>query len=186
MNRSRIGYTVVFTFVLTFVLVGILTIVHGTTVGRVDRNEIVRYQRAVERAVGIGTYVELYAERSGEYRIAENGREIRARAFSGAGVWGDIHGVIAVDVTNRRVIGVEIIEHNETPGLGGRIAEDRFLRQLRGETVGENGIDVVVRGPGNSNPEDATIDGITGATGTTRAFARILNQELQTLMTEGT
>lgn len=186
MNTSRIDYTVIFSFVLTFVLVGILAIVHGTTIGRVDRNEIVRYQEAVEQAIGFGTYVELYSDRSGEYCIAESGREIRARAFSGAGVWGDIHGVIAVDVTNRRVVGVEIIEHNETPGLGGRIAEDRFLRQLRGETIGEDGIDVVVRGPGNSNPEDATIDGITGATGTTRAFTRILNQELQALLAEGT
>lgn len=182
MHTNRFGYTVGFIFLLTFVLVGILAAAQGATIGRVEVNEIIRYRRAVENAVGTVSYSDLVSEGEGVYRYLAGDGEVRVRRFSGAGVWGQIVGVIAIDTGNQRVLGVEIIDHAETPGLGGRVAEDRFLDQLRGERIADSGIAVVIRGPGNSDPDDATIDGITGATGTTRAFARILESQIRLIL----
>ncbi len=189
--RERPLYTVLFSFVLTFSIAFILTGAHLFTTPIVEDNELERRQGAVLRAMGIhlddrddvfATYSRLDSRGDGLYRYStEDDRLLIARVFSGPGVWGQIQGVIGVDAAARRIIGVEILDHQETPGLGGRVADARFLSQLQGERFDENGIVMNIRGPGNYDPDDGRIDGITGATGTTRAFDRILRRKMHLL-----
>lgn len=188
--RDKGWYTVVFTFFLTFSAVLALAVVYDGTREIEVRNHVVRRQAAVLRALGERNVdIRDYRDVSTRYHGLENpvdGMYLRetatgpvvGRVFSGPGVWGDIHGVIGVATEDLRVTGIEILRHSETPGLGGRVATDQFLDQLRGERIGDSGIRITVRGPGNYDPDDATIDGITGATGTTRAFRAILEREV--------
>jgi Na+-transporting NADH:ubiquinone oxidoreductase subunit C len=184
MARDSIRYTVAFTFLVTFLIVCVLSVAHSTTVERVAAHDLERYRSAVERSAGVEAYAHLERYADGAYRYLSGDRTISVRRFRGAGVWGEIVGILAVDPVGNRVVGIEILHHNETPGLGGRVAGERFLRQLRGERIGDHGIRVVIRGPGNDDPDDATIDGITGATGTTRAFDAILNREVRAMLGE--
>lgn len=193
MNRQGLVYVVAFTFVVTFVMSMLLSFAHSSTEPLVERNELERRKSTVLAAIGIATdgtedIFAAYANLNrldeggpGLYVYNDEGEEVLARQFSGAGVWGEIVAVIAVNADLTRVIGVEILDQNETPGLGGRVTTREFLDQLRGESIGPNGITVVKRGPGDYNPENATIDGITGATGTTTAFDRMLNREIEAL-----
>lgn len=203
MQRETVGYVVGFTFLVTFTMAILLAFAHSSTVEIVERNEMVRRQSTVLSAIGIDvdSADEVFDEYSNLERIdleqldlddlAEGGpglyiysgqqEPIIARQFSGPGVWGEIVAVISVNSDVTRVIGVEILDQNETPGLGGRVTTREFLDQLRGEAIGPDGIHVVVRGPGDYDPDNAQIDGITGATGTTRSFDRMLNRELEAL-----
>lgn len=193
MNRNGIAYVIIFTFILTFGMVLVLSVAHFSTVARVETNELERRKSTVLAAIGIeadGTedIFAAYADLArldeggpGLYVYDDAGEPIIARQFSGPGVWGPIVAVVSVNADVSRIIGVEILDQNETPGLGGRVTTRAFLDQLRGELIGEDGVEVVIRGPGNYNPEDGKIDGITGASGTTRAFDRMLNREIEAL-----
>ena len=66
--------------------------------------------------------------------------------------------------------GIVFTEQNETPGLGGRIMEDWFKEQFRGLKL-EAGQAVAYGEAGSQK-----IDAISGATQTSNAIIRIINQ----------
>jgi len=187
-----------FTFTVTFLIAIVLSFAHTQTVDIVYNNELERRQSTVLAALGIraDSQEEVFAAYSNLehadlssagtdtrplYRYRDGSGVRFARQFTGPGVWGDITAVVSVNADASRVLGVEILDHNETPGLGGRVTGRKFLDQLAGERIGDQGVYVAIRGPGDPNPDNSQIDGITGATGTTRAFDRMLNRELQEL-----
>ncbi|MFW5695904.1 MAG: FMN-binding protein [Alkalispirochaeta sp.] len=198
MRNEKLLYVMGFTFLLTFLMAVVLSFAHTSTVEIVRNNELERRQSTVLAALGVAaeTQEEVFSAYSElghanlpadqddgrPLYVYTDGRAPRfARQFTGPGVWGDITAVVSVDAEGARIVGVEILDHNETPGLGGRVTSRAFLDQLSGERIGDEGIYVVTRGPGDENPDNSQIDGITGATGTTRAFDRMLNRELREL-----
>ncbi|RKX71235.1 MAG: FMN-binding protein, partial [Spirochaetes bacterium] len=114
-----------------------------------------------------------------------NGNILLVKQFSGQGLWGTVTGVIAVNDNVTRIIGLDIISHEETPGLGGRIEEDWFKDQFRGEAIPENGIKVR-KGEGGSddNPDNGIVDGVTGASLTSAAMEVIVNNQIAELRKE--
>lgn len=176
-------------FALTFAITGTLSWVHTSTERLVAGHERERYQRAVVKALGIdaespeavfAAYEKLVRhEREGGVfyvgRVA--GRHRYAARFSGPGVWGDIVGVVSLSADGTRIVALSILEQNETPGLGGRITEEEFLDQFRGEHVPRDGI-IFEQGQGDLDDTDGAVDAITGATGTSRAFSRIVNRAI--------
>ena len=197
MKRSGAAYTVLFIFGITFLMASLLSTAHTATLGLVQRNQELRYQRAVLGAIGIqeendseisSRYSELHRLEVGAdvvYRAVSGDSQVFAMPFSGPGVWGDITGVLALDAQNDRLAGVAIIEHNETPGLGGRVTEPEFLAQFRGEWVPPSGL-ALGRGGVDPDPDNGSIDAITGATGTSRAFHQIVNSVLVALRSHAT
>lgn len=198
MRTEGIGYTVGFSFLITFGIAFILSGVQFATVERVELNDLERRKSVVLTSMGVeiedldrdalfAAYAELEQLSSDVwddgfmYRGFVAGEPVYARSIRGPGVWGDIVAVVSVNSDASRVVGVAILEQNETPGLGGRVTSDAFLSQLKGERIGPDGIYVEKRGPGDADPDNAKIDGITGATGTTRAFDRLLNREVRAL-----
>lgn len=182
MGRERMLYVMGFTFAMTFFMAVVLSFAHYQTVDIVYNNELERRQSTVLAALGISAdsqdavfaaysalaHKELPAEVVGDrpvYMYQDNKGFRFARQFSGPGVWGDITAVISVNADATEIVGVEILEHNETPGLGGRVTNRAFLDQLLGETIGSDGIYVATRGPGDRDPTNSKIDGITGAGG---------------------
>lgn len=193
MRKESLIYTVLFVFAATFVFTGALSFVHTSTADIVADNERERYQRAVLAAMGIEpeTQAEVFDEyetverlEGGDapmYRSTVDGREVIATPFTGPGVWGAIEGIISVTADGARIVGVEILDQNETPGLGGRVTEDWFLSQFDSEQIGADGEIALNRGSGDYNPDNSAIDGITGATGTSRSIHRIVNNALARL-----
>jgi Na+-transporting NADH:ubiquinone oxidoreductase subunit C len=101
--------------------------------------------------------------------------------FRGLGFWGPLRGILAVSPDLSRTVGLTILEHTETPGLGGRIEEPIFTEQFRrGITVSPNGSApfIHIGSPGVADPTGRQVDAITGATQTCLAVQRVLNTQL--------
>ncbi|MDT8298577.1 MAG: FMN-binding protein, partial [Spirochaetaceae bacterium] len=121
----------------------------------------------------------------GVNRAVVGGRDVMVKQFQGNGLWGTITGVLAVDSSLSQIIGLDVISHSETPGLGGRIEEDWFKDQFREEQIGPDGI-TVRKGEGgvDDDKENSTVDGITGASLTSAAMEVIINNEIEYLRQE--
>ena len=95
--------------------------------------------------------------------------------FSGFGLWGPISGIIALNGDLITVKDLKIIHQEETPGLGGRIAENEFLSQFQGKEILPN-IKIVPPGKARSKNE---VDAIAGATLSSKALEKLLNETIQ-------
>jgi Na+-transporting NADH:ubiquinone oxidoreductase subunit C len=90
--------------------------------------------------------------------------------FEGSGLWGPIIGILTLEDDFETIVRITILEQEETPGLGGVVAERPYLDKYVGVKMTPS-IDVTKEGATEPNQVDA----ITGATGTSNAFEVILN-----------
>ncbi|MCS7230587.1 MAG: RnfABCDGE type electron transport complex subunit G [Elusimicrobiota bacterium] len=75
-----------------------------------------------------------------------------------------------------KIVGIKILSHKETPGLGANITKDKFLSQF----IDKAPYEIVLK---KDNP-DGKIDAITGATITSRALTDSLNKLLSDINLE--
>ncbi len=173
---------IAFVLVLASVLTGSLVAVDAYTAPIIENNEAIRTKHGILAALGIDSPEDDAAgafdssvtvvEKKGQvFYVARDGS--LAFRFTGSGLWGPITGVMAVLPELKTIKGVTIIRQEETPGLGGRIAEAEFLNRFRSKKL-EPGLIVVAAGRAEGENE---VDGITGATLSCNAFVRILNGE---------
>ena len=193
MNKQGVLYTVLFSFLVSFAFVAVLAIVNGSTAERVARNLRLQRQHAILSAMGRRAETRQAIERAYAdveiiehdtatlYRARIDGREVYAKEFIGAGLWGPIEGVLAVSGDFERAVGLEIVSHNETPGLGGRVAEEPFTGQFREERIVNATIVIGAAGPGDEDRENGAVDAITGASRTSDGMRVILDRELDVL-----
>lgn len=98
------------------------------------------------------------------------GGEVTGMAVEAAGhggYSGDIVIMIGVDRTNGQMLGVEIVAHGETPGVGAQVEKPGFREQWQGLPADR---DAALRSAGGG------IDAITGATFSSRAMIDGTNQ----------
>ncbi len=93
--------------------------------------------------------------------------------FEGPGLWGDILGFIAFYPDMKTIYGVNIMQQEETPGLGSRIGEDEYLKRFTGMVFNPE----LVLVPEGRRSGDNEIDAITGATMSCEAFVLLLNKQ---------
>jgi electron transport complex protein RnfG len=101
---------------------------------------------------------------------AVTGLAVQAAGRGGYG--GDVVLMIGFDVTAGRLLGVEIVSHSETPGLGANIEKGAFRRQWEGLSATDA---VALRSAGGS------IDAISGATFSSRAMVDGTNRVIDLL-----
>ncbi len=192
MNKQSTIYTILFTFIVCFAFVFLLSLTNEATRPMVEFNETVARQRAILAAMNVPFSGDQEAQERFEdveqieegglslFTTVVDGRRVYAKEFFGAGLWGTINGVLGVNESVTETVGLEIISHNETPGLGGRIDEPWFKEQLVGEQVGDGNLSVTA-GEGDTDKSNGEIDGVTGATRTSEAMGRIINNQLESL-----
>ena len=96
---------------------------------------------------------------------------------SGLGLWGTLYGFIALDADLETVRGLTFYEHKETPGLGGEVDNPRWKslwngrRAIDGDTVR---IEVVKGQAGDPDNDPYRVDGLVGATITSRGVSRLV------------
>lgn len=192
-GRLRKGVrTVVFMFVITLVFITVLTLINGLTLERVKRNQQLVLQRSVLYSGGLALpesdieIAALYEQSVREVRDDSGRRiyfEVRPPGQTepsgfvvirgGPGLWGEIESSIGYETSLKRLLGIDFIKQNETPGLGARIGESWFKEQFRGK-----------RGPfrlvaeGQESGEDE-FQAITGATYTSNFVLDIVNSSIQ-------
>jgi Na+-transporting NADH:ubiquinone oxidoreductase subunit C len=103
------------------------------------------------------------------------------------GLWGQIHGYLALENDGSTIAGFTVYQHNETPGLGGEIENAWFQKNFKGKKIVDkagNFISIKIAKGAVSDrvPQDQQyhyVDGISGATLTgkflTAGFQQILS-----------
>ncbi len=194
-NRNSIIYAAVFTFVVCVVFVVVLAIANQVTLSRVNANKKLESQLAVLKAFGLadGTtpvgeidskYTQSITEKSMDkataYIATIDGQTYVAIKLTMPGLWGPITAVLATDPKGTIVRGFEIVDQQETPGLGGRITEPWFSAQFKGKQTLPDGTIAFAQGSGKGNldPTDGTVDAITGASRTSDFVKALVNKEL--------
>jgi len=197
MNRNGIIYTIIFSFLVSFFFVFFLALADGATKDLMKQNQLVSVEKSVLKVIDklpanvediSSTYNAIFnsVPQPGDVLKANlDGKKILIRYFSGNGLWGTITGIIGFSESLDRIIGLDIISHNETPGLGGRIDEKWFKEQFRGEKIGSKGI-IVAKGTGkpDTDKNNSIVDGITGASLTSSSMAKIVNGEIKYFRSE--
>jgi Na+-transporting NADH:ubiquinone oxidoreductase subunit C len=196
-------FSVIYMFVLTLFFTSVVSGVKYFSDERIEMNQRVKLQRLILTVLNIpvdedtpdeaiaGLFEDRVEEMEGKGRTlyvarSEEG-EVEAYAFpvSGAGFWGPIYGMVAIDPSATTILGVAFYRHAETPGLGARITEEWFTRQFKGLPLVPREGDKIFRllAPGMGRAEHE-LDAITGATGTSRAVDAFLNEELMLFLQE--
>jgi Na+-transporting NADH:ubiquinone oxidoreductase subunit C len=191
MKKDGITYTVIFTFLITLVFVGILAFVNGLTRKQIEQNNEIVFKRAVLNAFHINysdnkDLLSKYGSEITENTIKYNEQDIVIYSmekvgntyysvlFRGSGLWGTITGILSVNSSITEIIGMDIISHNETPGLGGRIDEAWFKQQFTNLQIPDNSIHAITSG----TKGEGEIDAVSGATLTSRLLEKMINNTL--------
>jgi Na+-translocating ferredoxin:NAD+ oxidoreductase subunit G len=115
----------------------------------------------------------------GVYAAKDRTGKLLGYAFTaeGSGYQGTIKMIAGISPDLSVMNGIEILESQETPGLGAEIGRDGFKEQFLGLETKEP-----VEYVKNQKPEKANqIEAITGATISSRAVVRILNDRIAVL-----
>jgi electron transport complex protein RnfG len=96
----------------------------------------------------------------------------------GPGFQAKIRMMVGLNVVPETLSGLRVVEQIETPGLGDKIAKEKFQGQFRGVAVKPRIEYVKNRKPEKENQ----IQAITGATISTRAVVNAINKRLETVL----
>ncbi|MBQ6709977.1 MAG: NADH:ubiquinone reductase (Na(+)-transporting) subunit C [Bacteroidales bacterium] len=95
----------------------------------------------------------------------------------GAGLWGPIWGYVGFEGDLKTIKAVCFGHKGETPGLGAKIADEpSFAEAFVGKQVGTGDILFEIAKPANRQTENNGVDAISGATITSQALGKTLNQ----------
>ncbi len=101
----------------------------------------------------------------------------------GSGLWDWISGYIAFGKDLNTIKGVAFDHKGETPGLGARITEPGVQERFVGKKIFDNSHLLVsvamVKGEGNTGLSDHQVDGLSGATMTTKGVNNMLLDYLE-------
>lgn len=96
----------------------------------------------------------------------------------GKGLWSTLRGFIALESDLQTVRGLTFYDHKETPGLGGEVDNPRWKALWPGRKAFDQEGDVaisVVKGPAGSVQDDPFhVDGLSGATITSRGVTNLI------------
>lgn len=178
MNKVKM---VLFVLVLGTILSSALISVNMYTTPLIEKNKAVKLQKTVLSAFGYDytdanldeTFkknVTVLGEGANIHYKAANG--LIAFPYAGKGFQGDIEGIIAMEPDMETISGLAILSQEETPGLGSRIGDEPFLSQFPGKKFSPE----LKFAPAGTGKADNEIDGISGATLSSKAIIRILNE----------
>lgn len=101
--------------------------------------------------------------------------------ISGKGLWSTLYGYFALESDANTVRGITFYKHGETPGLGGEIENPNWQAQFKGKKILENNEFTSIRVYKAEAPEGSEhgVDGISGATITSRSVEVLLREDLE-------
>ncbi|WP_230655676.1 Na(+)-translocating NADH-quinone reductase subunit C [Psychrobacter sp. I-STPA10] len=92
----------------------------------------------------------------------------------GYGLWGTIYGFLTIEGDLNTIKGISFYSHKETPGLGARIEEPKWRAQWDGIKAYNDQGEVATGVTKSGNPKENWVDGISGATLTSRGVSNFI------------
>jgi electron transport complex protein RnfG len=166
----------------------VVALVSGTTLAiaytaflpRIQHNQQVALERSLSALFEKGESPEfetLDAEGPTIYQATAGGELIGyAVRVVTTGYGGDIKLLVGIGPDLERITGMEVVEHAETPGLGGKIDGAPFKQQFEGLQPRE---DISYIKGGSAQKEENEIEAISGATISTKAVVNGINRTLE-------
>ena len=101
--------------------------------------------------------------------------------ISGKGLWSTLFGYFAIDNDYNTVRGITFYKHKETPGLGGEVDKDWFQNNFVGKKIKDDDGSLlsITVAKGKSGNNIHGVDGISGATITSRGLSEFLLRDLK-------
>ena len=195
MNKKSPAYVLSFMAAICLVFGTGISVVNYATQGLLAKNAAMHRNRVLCRAFQLdvaGSSAEAYQQAvdaalrtsavAGRtvYECVAPGKESVGFVAGGMGFWDRIDVVLALTPDLHTILNVQVLDQKETPGLGARIEEAWFTDQFKGLSVAwEAPAESRILVGANPAPNAANeVDAITGATQTSMALMRFLNDEL--------
>ena len=118
-------------------------------------------------------------------KIINNSIDGYAIPISGKGLWSTLYGYFALENDGSTVKGIRFYKHGETPGLGGEVVKDWFTNNFVGKKITDMNGRLVsiqsIKGQVDTSSPNAyhQVDGISGATMTTKGLNEFLMNDLK-------
>lgn len=170
-----------FVLILGVLTSGLLVGVDALTRDRIAQNAEAELKAAILDANGepynLTNIHEVFAEAievievDGLTFYRHKGTENVSYPYEGGGVWGPIEGIITLEDDFETIVAIRVLVQEETPGLGGIVAEAKYLSNF----VGIKMIPTLEINKDPSANAENEVDAITGATRTSEAFEIIMN-----------
>lgn len=191
-KKKKVLYPVIFMIIITAFFTLILAGINELSIRSIEKQEKLKIQSKVLNSLGIESdgnedeIIKIYNDIIEEneldgikYFEAIINDSILGYAFTveGAGLWGRIEGIVALDTNFEYIKGIDFISHSETPGLGGRIEEKWFIEQFRDIELDSEGALLIFRPSTGGN-----VDAISGATITSKAVLKIFNESIDEIL----
>jgi len=135
---------------------------------------------AFEIAYEEGTIIDIYDQSIVEeavegYTFYTTSEGYVGYEIEGTGLWGPIEGFLALETDLVTIKSIRISYNEETPGLGGVVAEKWYLDKYRGKQFSP---EIIIKKDADMSKINE-VDAITGATNTSTAFQLLLNENYQ-------
>ncbi|KAB3529061.1 FMN-binding protein [Alkaliphilus serpentinus] len=189
--------SIMFMLIISVIFTGSLAIINELTANKIEMNLEMKQQKSLLYVLGFSVENQTAVEVSNLYNEAIEVKESEdityylgyrddslvgyVFPFGGDAVWGFLKGFIALDPSLTKIIGIDFLSHSETPGLGGRIDEEGFKEQFRGVVLNTEDLQEFIKYRPNPGGQ---VDAISGATGTSNAVKRIINDNLREILDE--
>lgn len=113
------------------------------------------------------------------YEVLQDGEvDMLVLPVEGKGLWSTLYGFLALDSNTRTIRGITFYQHGETPGLGGEIDNPKWKALWIGRQAFDsdwNVVIAVIKGRAGSPEDDPhRVDGLSGATLTTRGVSALV------------
>jgi len=184
--RENRAYPVVFMLVITIIFIGVLATFYQLSIEKVESYRQTMMKKMVLSVFelpieDIDTNFEKYIKVNNidELMYYEAVTDSISLGYcfpiSGSGLWGTIQALLSVTPDFSEIINIEIVDQNETPGLGGRITEKWFRKQFQGKTLLiDNVPQLFSMIPENEKTKSNEICQITGATASSKAVVDMI------------
>lgn len=111
--------------------------------------------------------------------VGDDGQtELYVLPIEGYGLWSTLYGFIAIESDLTTIRGLTFYQHGETPGLGGEVDNPDWKSLWRGRRAfneeGETAIQVVKGRAGRASEDPYSVDGLSGASITSRGVTKML------------
>lgn len=100
--------------------------------------------------------------------------ELVVLPIKGYGLWGTIYGFLTLESDLNTIKGISFYSHKETPGLGARIEEPKWRAMWTGIKSYDDEGNVATGVTKAGNPKENWVDGISGATLTSRGVSNMI------------
>ena len=89
-------------------------------------------------------------------------------------LWSTLYGFLALDARTFEIQGITFYQHGETPGLGGEIDNPKWKALWPGKRAFDENMNPVIEVVKGQASADNEVDGLSGATMTSRGVTNLL------------